>query len=104
MKHEDTWPLLDDLEAGRLPASTRALVEAHLAECAECSAQISVMRLLRQPDIARMVRDLPEMHPSSEQLSCYALTPQELPANDHEYVGRHVRSCAECRANGAMRR
>jgi hypothetical protein len=97
VNHEHAWPLLDDLLDGNLAPDARAGVEAHITECAECSGQASMMRLLRQPEVARAARDLPELHPSADRLSAYALTPCELSAGDWEFVDRHVRSCGECR-------
>ena len=52
----DVRDLLPDLLHGRLDAGTRARVEAHVSTCAECAAELSVLRSLRDT-----MHDVPAM-------------------------------------------
>jgi hypothetical protein len=42
--HAEAWALLPWLANGRLPASDREWVEAHVAQCAECRGELDVQR------------------------------------------------------------
>src|SRR6187402_363684 len=42
--HAEAWALLPWLANGRLPASDREWVEAHVAQCAECRAELDAQR------------------------------------------------------------
>src|SRR5215216_30676 len=62
----DVRDLLPDLMHGRLDADRRSAVEAHLAGCADCRAELELLRtaghaLSRAPavDVARIVAALP---------------------------------------------
>ena len=61
----DVRDLLPDLLHGRLDAAARASVEAHVAACADCAAELAVLRNLRSAtgtpkvDIASIVAALP---------------------------------------------
>ncbi len=59
--------LLPELAAGALDAAIRARVEAHVAECAECAAELETIRLVRAAfanapavDTRRIVAALPK--------------------------------------------
>lgn len=59
--------LLPELAAGTLDAATRARVEAHVAECTECAAELETLRLVRAAfsnapavDARRIVAALPK--------------------------------------------
>ena len=66
----DVRDLLPELAAGVLAADTRARVEAHLAGCAECRAELALMGAIRRAyarpvaiDADRVARALPEPTP-----------------------------------------
>ncbi|HEU5134526.1 MAG TPA: zf-HC2 domain-containing protein [Steroidobacteraceae bacterium] len=42
--HAEAWALLPWLANGRLPASDREWVEAHVAQCAECRSELAVQQ------------------------------------------------------------
>ena len=42
--HAEAWALLPWLANGRLPASDREWVEAHVAQCAECRGELDAQR------------------------------------------------------------
>ena len=61
----DVRDLLPDLLHARLDAGTRAMVEAHVAGCADCAAELELLRQLRalrgtpKVDVASIVAALP---------------------------------------------
>ena len=61
----DVRDLLPDLVHQRLDAETRAMVEAHVGQCADCSAELELLRQLRavrstpRVDVASIVGALP---------------------------------------------
>jgi hypothetical protein len=61
----DVRDLLPDLVHQRLDAETRARVEAHVASCADCAAELELLRLLRgtlrtpRVDVASIVAAVP---------------------------------------------
>jgi anti-sigma factor RsiW len=44
--HAEAWALLPWLANGRLPASDREWVEAHVAECGECRSELATQRMV----------------------------------------------------------
>src|SRR5215207_9540172 len=63
--------LLPELVAGSLDASTRARVEAHLVDCADCATEVETLRLVRASfasapsvDTRRIVAALPTPSPA----------------------------------------
>jgi len=59
--------LLPELAAGTLDAATRALVEQHVATCAECASELETLRLVKSAfasaptvDVGRIVAALPK--------------------------------------------
>jgi len=44
--HAEAWALLPWLANGRIPASDREWVEAHVAACAECRAEVAAQRMM----------------------------------------------------------
>ena len=46
MNHEKTLTMLDEYADGTLPADARREVEAHLAECASCRAELAAIQAL----------------------------------------------------------
>ena len=65
--HAEAWALLPWLANGRIQASDREWVEAHVAGCAECRAEVAAQRMVAtqiQRDVAS-----PESAPTDEQRS-----------------------------------
>jgi hypothetical protein len=65
--HAEAWALLPWLANGRIPASDREWVEAHVAGCDECRAEIAAQRKVA----TQIGRDIatPESAPTDEQRS-----------------------------------
>ena len=65
--HAEAWGLLPWLANGRIQASDREWVEAHVAGCAECRAEVAAQRMVA----SQINRDVasPESVPSDEQRS-----------------------------------
>ncbi len=84
--------LLPDLLHGRLDAETRAQVEAHVARCADCAAELSVLRDLRAA-----------MHtaPSENVASIVAAIPAHRPNVRQTWVGWRVAAAVTLLVGGA---
>jgi len=55
--HAEAWALLPWLANGRLPASDREWVEAHLAQCAECRGELAAQQKVATELNGQMTRD-----------------------------------------------
>jgi hypothetical protein len=65
--HAEAWALLPWLANGRIAASDREWVEAHVAGCAACRAEVAAQRIV----VSQINRDVasPESTPTDEQRS-----------------------------------
>ncbi len=87
--HDEIRELLPDLLHGGLPAELRALVEMHLASCAECAEELAVLR---------MVKDAPSFAPRIDAVKVAshfapyraAIPAQPAPARDWRRVATLV--------------
>jgi hypothetical protein len=55
--HAEAWALLPWLANGRLPASDREWVEAHLSQCADCRGELAAQRKVATEMNGQMDRD-----------------------------------------------
>ena len=67
--HAEAWALLPWLANGRIQASDREWVEAHVAGCAECRAELAAQRMVATQMTARCRGASPEPPASDEQRS-----------------------------------
>ena len=91
MTHEEAVERLHDAHLRTLSPETRAELDAHLAECAECRA---MRRLLRK--LKHVLEE--DHHVLPEQIVALALHPESLGAPERAHVEAHLAHCESCSA------
>jgi len=79
-----------------LASSRRSEVEEHVVECDDCRAWVTTFSLLAQSLGDEAERSV-SSHPSSLDLSTFALAAHTLDDATRERCATHVRRCATCR-------
>jgi len=93
--HETTIDLIPEYVGGLLTQDERAQVESHLPECAECRELVETCRTL-SVGLKSIMREEALAHPSTEELSIFAVSPEALAEDVKQRVSFHLEVCKEC--------
>jgi len=95
VEHQDAIARIGDLVRGRLDATSRAEVQAHLEQCQDCRRLSETYVVLAESFGARHDA-APDAHPSSTEIVNLAVTPEKLSADERADLETHVEQCPAC--------
>ena len=99
MNHEQAIDRMRDLLANSLDEESRAALEKHLQECADCRSLADTCLTLQETLSYGANKD-PD-HPAAEEIVLAVLDPEGLSSDDRDWVEKHVTDCPDCSAEAA---
>lgn len=94
MQHPRASGLLTEYVSGDLEPNRRREVEEHLKSCDDCHLWVATYRLLARSIRSRAAEA--DSHLSSDDLSTFALNPQNVDQATRERCERHLETCRDC--------
>jgi hypothetical protein len=93
VRHEEATLLLAEHAGGGLDATTRAEVDRHLGDCADCREWLDAFALAA---VAARETARPREHPDADTLARFAFVPAALADEDWAEIERHSSGCTSC--------